>query len=422
MGIPLHIISFITTVLYVICESEDYVSFHSSLTEIYPAYDYIRNSHLLKNLIYKIPVFSLKIGTPPKEYNFTISTELYLTWLADASLSKTFIKSPLYNTSESSSFHKGTDDQLLAVHFNSKKMNGTLNSDLFIYDGRYNFTFVLVNHTDELMVFKLSGIIGIIKGYSGNSVYNKYQNSFMSVLEGSGLITKRKFSFDFSRKNSSFHYVTFGKTYTNMSYCDSNFRYLDAVWYCDLYGISYGDKNYSTSELLYFESAIPYITLSDRLGEEVFEGIKKKHPDCYFRESEDKVQFVICEESYSELIKEELVFTLGTITVPIKIKDFIQGGFYDEATGRGKYYLLKIFREFNVDSSTFGAIAFKNRIVTFDLDNHAIGFSKYFEDDIAKVNDYTQIKKNIMTVCTIIEVISLLQLIYIHYLNRTVNK
>ena len=104
MGIPLLIFSFLNAMLFVLCESEDYVSFHSSLTEIYPAYDYIRNSPLLKNLIYKIPVFSLKIGTPPKEYNFTISTELYLTWLADASLSKTFIKSPLYNPSESSSF------------------------------------------------------------------------------------------------------------------------------------------------------------------------------------------------------------------------------------------------------------------------------------------------------------------------------
>ena len=417
MGIPLLIFSFLNAMLLVLCESEDYVSFHSSLTEIYPAYDYIRNSPLLKNLIYKIPVFSLKIGTPPREYNCTISTELYLTWLADASLSKTFIKSPLYNPSESSSFHKGTDEQLLSVHFNSKKMNGTLNSDLFIYDydGRYNFTFVLVNQTDELMVFKLSGIIGIIKGYSGNSVYTKYQNSFMNVLEGSGLISKRKFSFDFSRKNSSYHYVTFGKTYSNMSYCDSNFRFLDAVWYCDLYGIQYGDKNYSTAELLYFESAIPYITLSDRLGKEVFEGIKEKHPDCDFRESEDKVQFVLCEGSYNELIKEELMFTLGTITVPIKIKDFIQGGFYDEATGRGRYYLLKIFREFNVDSSTFGAIAFKNRIVTFDIDNHAIGFSKYFDDDMHQGEDYTKINKNIMTVCTIIEVISILQLLYSKY-------
>ena len=166
---------------------------------------------------------------------------------------------------------------------------------------------------------------------------------------------------------------------------------------------------------MYFESAIPYITLSDRLGKEVFEGIKEKHPDCYFRESEDKVQFVLCEGSYNELIKEELMFTLGTITVPIKIKDFIQGGFYDEATGRGRYYLLKIFREFNVDSSTFGAIAFKNRIVTFDIDNHAIGFSKYFDDDMHQGEDYTKINKNIMTVCTIIEVISILQLLYSKY-------
>lgn len=380
--------SFIILFSYSICSNDDYLIFKASLTDVYPAYDFIRDHLVLQNQRYKIPLMSLYIGSPPVEYKFTISTELYLTWMGDSVLNKTFHNSQLYCPDNSSTFVQISkeEEEPLNVHYHSKKMIGNLVSDIMhIEDKSFNFTFVLVNETDNFYVNRISGIIGIFKEYHGGSVYANPSYNILNVFERSGIIGKKKFSFDFSNKNSSYHYITFGKTYKNMSYCDSNYRFLTLIWYCDLYGITFNNKNISTGEILYFESSIPYITLSDNLGDSLFNEIISFNKYCHRLKSGEKKEFLICNGNYDELLQKELIFHVGLIEVPVKIKDIAQENYYDdEDLSNGKYILLKLFREIGGDSSTFGAIIFKNRIVTFDQDNHAIGFSKYYDYDNTK--------------------------------------
>lgn len=411
--------SFIILFSYSICSNENYMSFKASLTDVYPAYDFIRDDPILQNQKYKIPLMSLYIGTPPVEYKFTISTELYLTWMGNSILNKTFHHSQLYCPDNSSTFIKMAkeEEEPLRVHYHSKMMFGSLVSDIMhIEDQNFNFTFVLVNQTDNFFVNRISGIIGIVKEYHGGSVYGNPNYNILNVLERSGTIAKRKFSFDFSNKNSSFHYITFGKTYKNMSYCDSNYRFLTLIWYCDLYGITFNNKKFPTGELLYFESSIPYITVSDKLGDVLFDEITTFNQHCYRRKSGKKMEFLICDGDFEGLLQNELLFHLGTIEVPVKIKDIAQEGFYDEDLSRGKYYLLKLFREIGGDSSTFGAIIFKNRIVTFDQDNHAIGFSKYYDYDINPPSVFiNKIKKFILISNIIIEFTFTCSIIFNYY-------
>lgn len=382
-----YILILLLTLNFCLCDSERSLSFKATLTKTYPAYEFIRTSPILQNLKYKIPKFTLSIGEPSKNYWFTLSTDLYLTWIADSSLNKTFLNANLYNKSDSSSFISQGNENIVNVHHHKLKMNGIIISDLIhVGNTSKRFNFTLVENTNNKLVMEgLSGVIGIMKSYLGSSTYSSFHNSFIDTLIRGEIIDKRKFSFDFYSKNKSEHEISFGKTYSGMKYCDSNFRYLEHLWYCDLKTVSFNGKNFTTNEALFFESTVPYFILSDKIGEEIFKEITEKYSHCKMMNGEIN-NFILCEGSDDGIIEEEIIYELDyQVYVNIKFIDIMAKGYYELDGKRVNYYVPKIFWEKGADSCVFGALVFKNRRVTFDTDNHCIGFSQYNNGNIIDI-------------------------------------
>jgi hypothetical protein len=119
----------------------------------------------------------------------------------------------------------------------------------------------------------------------------------------------------------------------------------------------------------------------------------------------DNKEFIVCEDGNNSNIRhEQLVFMFDhNVEVVIKLSDVYQHG------------VLMLFRELGGDASSFGAVVFKNRIVVFDQEAKAIGFSEYHTPIHNNNNNYSIYKKQMYVLIIISNCLCILLMLFITY-------
>ena len=384
------------------------IAFNATFINVKPMYTFITSSHILNKCHYTLPSITLNIGTPQQQYTFIISTETYLSYIIHYNTTTT-------TTSSTFTYDNATLNDLVNGHYHNHKLYGYIGKDIMHVDSsnEITFAFINVNESDSTCNnIGISGSIGIMKKYMSvyDRIYSNENYSFINTLEEHDVIDKRRFAFDFTSEDDIKHEITFGKRYTNLSYCDSSYRYLSNIWYCDFVGVKYHNEVIvRTEEIMYFETQFPFIILSDKTGKAVFERLLLKYTMCNVDQSDNK-EFIICEDvSNSGIMHEQLVFMFDhNVEVVIKLSDVYQHG------------VLMLFRELGGDASSFGAVVFKNRIVVFDQDAKAIGFSEYHIHSHTPIhnnnnNKYSIYKKQMYVLIIISNCLCILLMLFVTY-------
>ena len=380
------------------------ISFNATFINVKPMFTFITSSPILNQCQYTLPSITLNIGTPQQQYTFIISTETYLSYIIH------------YNTTTTSAtftYDNATLNDLVNGHYHSYKLYGYIGKDIMRVDSsnEISFAFINVNESDNTCDnIGISGSIGIMKKYMSvyDRIYSNENYSFINTLEEHDVIDKRRFAFDFTSEDDIRHEVTFGKRYANLSYCDSSYRYLSNIWYCDFIGVKYDNEVIvSTEEIMYFETQFPYIILSDKTGKAVFERLLLKYTMCNTHQSDNK-EFIVCEDVNNSIMHEQLVFMFDhNVEVVIKLSDIYQHG------------VLMLFRELGGDASSFGAVVFKNRIVVFDQEAKAIGFSEYHIHTHTPIhnnnNNYSTYKKQMYVLIIISNCLCIILMLFVTY-------
>lgn len=377
------------------------IAFNATFINVKPMFTFITSSPILNQCQYTLPSITLNIGTPQQQYTFIISTETYLSYIIH------------YNTTTTSAtftYDNATINEIVNGHYHNHKLYGYIGKDIMRVDSSNEimFAFINVNESDYTCNnVGISGSIGIMKKYMSvyDRIYSNENYSFINTLEDKDVIDKRRFAFDFTSEDELRHEITFGKRYTNLSYCDSSYKYLSNIWYCDFIGVKYnGDVIVHAEEIMYFETQFPYIILSDKTGKAVFERLLMKYTMCNTHQSDNK-EFIVCEDgSNSNIRHEQLVFMFDhNVEVVIKLSDVYQHG------------VLMLFRELGGDASSFGAVVFKNRIVVFDQEAKAIGFSEYHTPIHTHTPIYSIYKKQMYVLIIISNCLCIILMLVITY-------
>ena len=345
-------------------------------------------------------ITNISVGTPPQYFRILLDTStIYLMIFPYDTKSKMNIKNK-FNYSASSTFNYISDFEFNTEYLENHISAETVNDTITIADMTLNFSFLLINDSDEFPDFNdIDGILGI--GYKYEELNSNMELfSLLEQLYNNTLISKKVYYINFENDNKGI--VQFGKKNklllkNNIGKCipphDGIKNMLIGKWQCVIKRIYIGKymKNFTIYEreenkidFITFDTGINFITVPEAFFNFIGKKLSKyiNNNTCFYETLKGKRVYkrIKCINNFPHLFYySDIYFTVGDHIMVLPYQSIYSD--IDNYT-----YFNMITYENNTNEFELGQILLKNFLIEFDKSSETISFySKDYAID-TKVN------------------------------------
>ena len=361
-----------------------------------------KETDFLYELAYSQIITTIKIGTPSKAFNFTISLQNYLTYILSSDFTLKKIKDNssllLFNKENSETYLNNTnleyfDEELIS--------SGYYSSDIFIFENENEikkFNFILgMNVYDEklLLIYNNSANLGFKLTQNYNFLYESENSTILKNLYENHVIKQMTFTLEFNNSDDNNNKINNffndkGNLIFDIDFSDANKYFIiktglienimkNYEWAFNFDYLYYGDIEIDDVQNCLIESEFGLILGTDEFKKIIDENFFNKYytESCILKKTDkiyDEKDYVL---SYYECNKNININYMNDIVFRLTINEFnivfnSNDLFIDF---NDKKIFLIVFKDFN-KNWIFGRIFLKKYQTFFDKDKKILGFKK----------------------------------------------